>query len=115
MLSLKSESISGNHNIGLYDICGLWEVIRISRGSMVTYPWLKDRFKYSFQPEMIYVCLLNGKSYHGTWKLSEENCKGDKCYSIVLNDNDKYTILDISEDELTLADENNSYFLVRKL
>ena len=115
MLSLNSESTSDNPNIGIYDICGLWEVIRISRGSVVSYPWLKDRFKYSFQPEMFYVCLLNGHNSSGTWKLSEEPYESEKRYSIVLNDNDKYTILDISEDELTLADENNSYFLVRKL
>jgi hypothetical protein len=115
MLSLNGESISGNPDIGIYDICGLWEVIRIFKGSMVTYPWLKDRFKYSFQPEMIYICLLNGESSHGTWKLSEEICEDGKRYAIILNDNYSYTILGISEDELTLADDKNSYHLVRRL
>lgn len=115
MLSLKCESTSCNPNIGIYDICGLWEVIRISNGSVVSYPWLKDRFKYSFQPEMFYVCLLNGNNSHGTWKLSEETYESEKRYSIVLNDKYKYTILDIDEDELNLSDYENNYLLVRRL
>ena len=108
-------AISGTSNIGTSDIIGLWEVIRISKGDDVNYPWVENRFKYSFQPEMNFLCLQNGQNFHGTWELSEKTYETHKRYSIVLNDTFEYTILDLDEDEITLSDHINKYLLVRRL
>jgi hypothetical protein len=110
-------TISGISNIGISDISGLWEVIRISRENFANpiYPWVKDRFKYSFQPEMIFLCLQDGHTSHGTWELSEKTYETQKRYSIILNDTFEYTILYFSEDEITLSDHINKYLLVRRL
>jgi len=97
------------------DICGLWEVIRISRGDSVEYPWTGDRFKYSFQPEMNFSCLQNGKNSTGTWKLLEKIHETQKRYYIILNETFEYAILDLDEDEITLSDHINKYLLVRRL
>jgi hypothetical protein len=106
---------SGISHIGISDICGLWEVIRISRGDNIIYPWVKDRFKYSFQPEMNFICLQNGQNSHGTWELSEKSYEAQKRYSIILNETFEFTILDLDEDEITLSDHTNEYLLVRRL
>jgi hypothetical protein len=113
----NGETISGISNIGIADISGLWEVIRISRENSIKpiYPWVKDRFKYSFQPEMNFLCLQEGQISSGTWELSEKTYETQKRYSIILNDTFEYTILNFSEDEITLSDHINKYLLVRRL
>ena len=110
-------TISGISNIGISDISGLWEVIRISRENFANpiYPWVENRFKYSFLPEMIFLCLQDGQTSRGTWELSEKTYETQKRYSIILNDTFEYTILDLSEDEITLSDHINKYLLVRRL
>ncbi len=110
-----SQSIPAATEIHTNDICGLWEVIRISRGESVEYPWVGSRFKYSFQPEMNFLCLQNGETSAGTWKLTEKIYETQKRYSIILNDTFEYTILDLDEDEITLSDHINKYLLVRRL
>ncbi len=115
MLFSNGVTISSISNIGTSDIIGLWEVIRISRGDSVEYPWVGHRFKYSFQPEMNFLCLQDGKNSHGTWKLTEKVYETQKRYSIILNETFEYTILDIDEDEITLSDHINKYLLVRRL
>ncbi len=102
-------------DIKISDICGLWEVIRISRGDDVNYPWVENRFKYSFQPEMNFLCLQNGKNSHGTWKLSEKIYETQKRYCIILNDTFEYTIIDFNEYDITLSDNINKYLLLRRL
>ena len=99
------------------DIIGLWEVIRISRGNDVDpiYPWVTNRFKYSFQPEMNFLCFQNGQISHGTWELSEKIYETQKLISIILNETFEYVILEISEDEIILSDHINKYLLVRRL
>ena len=111
------ETISDISNIGIFDICGLWEVIRISRENCVNplYPWVENRFKYSFQPEMFFLCLQDGQVFRGTWELSEKTYETQRRYSIILNETFEYTILDLSEDDLTLSDHINKYLLVRRL
>ncbi|KPL26349.1 MAG: hypothetical protein AMS23_02215 [Bacteroides sp. SM1_62] len=115
MSHCAGETSSGISLIGLSDICGLWEIIRISRENSVYYPWIKDRFKYSFLPEMNFLCLQDGEISHGTWELSEKIYKTQKRYSIILNETFEFTILDFSEDEITLSDHINKYLLVRRL
>ena len=113
----NGETISGISNIGISDISGLWEVIRITKenGIVPIYPWVENRFKYSFQPEMIFLCLQDGLISNGTWELSEKTYDTQKRYSIILNDTFEYTILDFNEDEITLSDHINKYLLVRRL
>ena len=110
-----SHSIPAATDIHTKDIYGLWEVIRISRGDSIEYPWVGHRFKYSFQPEMNFLCLQNGQNSHGTWELSEKFYETQKRYSIILNDTFEYMILDLDEDEITLSDHINKYLLVRRL
>ena len=76
-----SHSIPAATDIHTKDIYGLWEVIRISRGDSIEYPWVGHRFKYSFQPEMNFLCLQNGQNSHGTWELSEKFYETQKRYS----------------------------------
>ena len=109
------ETISGISQIGISDICGLWEVIRITRGDSVNYPWVENRFKYSFRPEKFFTCLQDGQNFHGTWELSEMIYASQKRYSLILNETFESTILDLDEDEITLSDQTNKYLLVRKL
>lgn len=97
------------------NIFGVWEVIRISRGDSVDYPWITNRFKYSFQPEMNFLCLQNGQNSHGTWELSEKIYETQKRYSIILNDTFEYIIQDLNTDEITFSDHINKYLLVRRL
>jgi hypothetical protein len=110
-----SHSIPTATSICTDDICGLWEVIRISREDSVIYPWVGSRFKYSFLPEMNFLCLQNGQNSHGTWELSEKMYETQKRYSIILNDTFEYLILALDEDEITLSDHKNKYLLVRRL
>ena len=110
-----SHSIPAATTIRTSDICGLWEVIRISRGDSITYPWVGQRFKYSFQPEMNFLCLQNGQNSHGTWQLSEKIYETQRRYSIILNDTFEYSILDLDEDQITLSDHINKYLLARRL
>ncbi len=117
MSFLDVETISGIHIIRMFDICGLWEVIRISQkdSHQTIYPWVKDRFKFNFLPEMLFICLQDGQNSQGTWELSEKIYESQKRYSIILNETFEYNILDISEDDITLSDRRNKYFLVRRL
>ncbi len=113
----KTDTIPDLSRIEIEDICGLWEVIRIYQDDeqAVSYPWIKDRYKYNFLPEMIFLCLKDGQTSHGTWELSEETRETQKRFSIILNDTFELMILDINEDELTLSDHRNNYSLVRRL
>ena len=103
-------------NIGIVDICGLWEVIRICDGNnKVQYPWLGERFKFNFLEEMLFLCIKDGQNHHGTWKLSEHAFESKKRFSIILNDIFEYVINDINEDEIILSDYLCEYLLVRRL
>ena len=103
-------------NIDIADICGLWEVIRICDGNnQVQYPWLGERFKFNFLPEMIYLCLKDGQNHHGTWEMTEKSFENKKRFSIILNGTFEYMIVEIDEDEITLSDHKCEYLLVRKL
>jgi hypothetical protein len=115
MSQFVDETTSGISHIGISDICGLWEVIRISRGDSIEYPWVGHRFKYSFQPDLNFLCLQNGQNSQGTWELSEKIYETQKRYSIILNETFEYTILDLDEEEITLSDHINKYLLVRRL
>ena len=86
-----------NSDIQTYDICGLWEVIRIFSeiGNETLYPWVGERFKYNFLPEKIFLCFKDGQHTHGTWELSEKTCNNQKQFSIILNGNFKFKIVDI--------------------
>ena len=113
MVEKISDTMPG---IKISDICGLWEVIRICDGeNKALYPWLGERFKYNFLPEMIYLCLKDGQCHHGTWELSEKAFENKKRFSIILNGTLEYGILGIDEDEIILSDRNCTYFLTRKL
>ena len=104
-------------NIDIADICGLWEVIRISRkdDNKVSYPWLEGRFMFNFLEENIFLCIKNKQCNHGTWKLQRKAFKTNNRFSIILNGTLGYTILGIDEDEIILSDRNCKYFLTRKL
>lgn len=103
-------------NIKIYDIIGLWEVIRINRNNEnPVYPWIKYRFKFKFVDDMIFKCIMIGQHFHGTWELFEQAFETEKRFSIILNGMFKYDILSIDNDELMLSDHLNKYFLVRKL
>lgn len=117
MSFLDVETISGIHIIRMSDICGLWEVIRISQkdSHQTIYPWVKDRFKFNFLPEMLFICLQDGQNSQGTWELSEKIYESQKRYSIILNETFEYIILDINEDDIILSDRKYKYFLVRRL
>lgn len=117
MSFLDGETISAIHYISIYDICGLWEVIRISQKDSheTIYPWVKDRFKFDFLPEMLFTCLENGQISQGTWELVENIYESQQRYSIILNDAFEYVILDYNEDDITLSDHRYKYFLVRRL
>jgi hypothetical protein len=117
MSFLDVETISGIHIIRMSDICGLWEVVRISQkdSHQTIYPWVKDRFKFNFLPEMLFICFQDGKKSQGTWELSEKIYESQKRYSIILNETFEYSILDISEDDIILSDHINKYLLVRRL
>lgn len=113
----KTDTILELSRIEISDICGLWEVIRISNDEdqAVLYPWIKDRFKYNFLPEMIFLCMKDGENFHGTWKLSKKIVKNQNRYSIILNGKVELIIIDINEDELILSDRRNKYSLIRRL
>ena len=98
------------------DICGLWEVIRVSRknGNKKSYPWIRERFKYNFLPEMIFLCFKDGDCSHGTWELAEKIHNTKKQYSIILNGNFEFMIIHIEEDELTVSDRWSEYLLTRR-
>ena len=113
MVEKISDTMPG---IKISDICGLWEVIRICNGeNKALYPWLGERFKYNFLPEMIYLCLKDGQCHHGTWELSEKAFENKKRFSIILNGTFEYVIIDIDEDEMIMSSHKCEYFLVRRL
>ena len=103
--------------IEISEICGLWEVIRIYQDDeqMVSYPWIKDRFKFNFLPEMIFLCLKDGKNLNGTWEMVKRTNESKRRFSIILNGIYEFVILDISEEEMILSDHRNNYLLVRRL
>ncbi len=109
--------ITTENNIEISAICGLWEVIHISREDCAKpiYPWLKERFKYHFLDEMMYVCCRDGNPSHGTWGLSEKVYNGKKQLSLILDGKIAYEIINVSSDEMTLSDSKCEYYLVRRL
>ena len=113
----KTDDIPGLSLIRKSDVCGLWEVIRICRegGSETTYPWIKDRFKFNFLQEKLFLCMRDGKTIHGKWKLVKKVQEPQKRYSIILDGTYEFRIIDCSEDELVLTDTRNNYLLVRRL
>ena len=104
-------------NIDIADICGLWEVIRISRkdDNNTSYPWLNGRLKFNFLEEMLFLCIKDGQNHHGTWELSEKAFETKRRFSIILNGTFEYTVVDIDEDEMTLSVQTTEYLLVRRL
>jgi hypothetical protein len=113
----KTNPIPEVTGIEISDICGLWEVIRIyqDNGQRIFYPWIKDRFKFNFLPEMIFLRLKDGYNSHGTWELVDRENETSERYSIVLNGNVEYHIQSINEDDMVLSDQKHSYFLVKRL
>jgi hypothetical protein len=105
------------HNIELSDICGLWEVIRITsdKDSTALYPWIGKRFKYHFLPELIFLCLKDGEYSHGTWELAEKSVDHNTQFSIILNESTEYRILKCDRDEILLSDHSSQYLLTRRL
>ena len=103
--------------ITVSDVSGIWEVIRISgkKENDIRYPWIGNRFKYNFLPEMIFLCSRDGDMTHGTWELSEKTIRGKKLYSIVLNESHEYLIVNFDGDEMILSDYRNEYLLIRRL
>lgn len=98
-------------------ICGMWEVLRITHKNeeLVSYPWIKDRFKFNFLSEMIFICLRDGKTINGSWELIEKTQEDQKHYFIVLNETYEFEIISCDEDEMMLTDHTNKYLLVRRL
>ena len=111
----NGKTISDISNIGISDICGLWEVIRICEGDSKLYPWLRERFMFNFLDEMLFVCIKDGQHSPGKWELTETTFENKKQFLIILNGTFEYVIVDISEDEIILSDHKCEYFLVRKL
>jgi hypothetical protein len=113
----KTDTIPDLSGIEISDISGLWEVIRIYQGDeqLVSYPWIKDRFKFNFLSEKIFLCLRDGKTIHGNWELVEKTYESQKQHSIVLNGIFDFIIIENDEDEMTLSDRRNNYLLVRRL
>jgi hypothetical protein len=103
-------------NIGIADILGLWEVIRINRKDEIpAYPWITGRFKFNFLDEMLFLLTKDGQHSHGTWELTEKAFETKERFSISLNGTFEYTIVEMDEDEMTLSDRENKYLLVRRL
>ena len=115
MSHFVGDSTSDISQISISDICGLWEVIRISKENSIIYPWIKDRFKYSFQPEMVFLCLQDGQISHGTWELSKKTFQTQRRFWVILNETFKYAIIAIDDDEMILSDNKYEYLLYRKL
>ena len=113
----NTATIPGSSTIEISDVCGLWEVIRIFKddGHFVSYPWIKDRFKFNFLQEMIFLCLKDGKNTHGDWELAGRTNEAHGRFSIILNGTYEFIILEISEEEMILSDRRNNYLLVRRL
>jgi hypothetical protein len=113
----KPEEIAISTKIEIQDICGLWEVIRISyeNEEIISYPWIKNRFKFEFQPGMKFFCLKDGNTIDGSWELMLRSDDNHRRYSIILNETYEFIILDLSDEEMTLFDRRNKYLLVRKL
>ena len=103
--------------IEIEDICGLWEVISIYQDDdeKKSYPWIKDRFKFNFLSEMIFLCQKEGKTIHGPWDFVERPLDSQKRFSIILNGSYEFNILENSGSEMIISDRNNSYVLVRRL
>jgi len=102
--------------IGISDICGLWEVIRIDMaGETSIFPWIRGRFMFNFLEDMIFACIKEGKHLNGSWKLSEKTWESKRVSSIILNEAFEYIIISIHEDEMIITDRGNRYLLARKL
>ncbi len=116
-MTRKPHTITDLCRVEVDDVCGLWEVIRIYKDEdqTVSYPWVKDRFKFNFLPEMLFLCLKDGRTIHGTWELVAETDDSHVQHSIILNESYEFIILDICEDEMTLHDRSKNYLLVRRL
>lgn len=101
--------------IKVSDISGLWEVIRIDEGEISIFPWIRGRFMFDFLEEMMFVCIKEGKHSNGTWELSEKTWESEKQFSIILNEEFEYIIVDIDEDEMIITGRGSKYLLARKL
>ena len=110
-------TIPESSTIEISDVCGLWEVIRIFKDDehFVSYPWIKDRFKFNFLQEMIFLCLKDCKTTHGSWELVGRTNKSQGRFSIILNGTYEFIILEFSEEEMIISDRRNNYLLVRRL
>ncbi len=117
MAGNKTDTVTDLYRIEVEDICGLWEVLKVYEDDdqSVSYPWIKDRFKFNFLSEMLFLCLKDGRTIHGTWELIAETDESHVTHSIVLNESYKFVITDISEDDMTLHDASKYYLLVRRL
>jgi len=113
----ENSTVSVSSKTEIINICGMWEVLRITdiNKEIVSYPWIKDRFKFNFLSEMIFLCLRDGKTIHGSWELIEKTHETQKQFSIVLNETYEFTIISCDEDEMLLTDHTNNYLLVRRL
>ncbi len=110
-------TIPDSSTIEIEDICGLWEVISIYRDAdeKESYLWIKDRFKFNFLSEMIFLCQKEGKTIHGPWNFVVRPLDSQKRFSIILNGSYEFNILENSGSEMIISDRNNSYVLVRRL
>ena len=117
MVGNTIDTVQGTDRITSSVICGLWEVIRILHKGKpkASYPWIKERFKFNFLPDGIFICTKDGQTTQGAWELSEKFTNTLSRISIVLNGVFEYHIVDFSDDELTLSDFRNDYLVVRKL
>ena len=109
-------TVSDSSGDEIVDICGLWEVIRIYKDDdqKASYSWIKDSFKFNFLSEMLFLCLRDGKTIHGSWELVEKTYESQKRYSIILNESFEFIVIDISDDQMILFDQGNYYLLIRR-
>ena len=107
----------GRDKVAVDDICGLWEVIRIQErsGKLVSHPWITDRYKFNFLPDMIFLQLKDGNNSHGTWKLLENARNPSQRYAILLDGKKKFRILSYCEEDMILSDGNRDFILIRRL
>ena len=112
-MAAKIDTIPEISNIEISDISGLWEVIRIYQDDeqRESSPWIKDRFKFNFLPEMIFHCVKDGKNLHGTWEIVKKTKETPKRFSIILNSTYEFNILCVCEEEIIMSDRNNKYLL----
>jgi hypothetical protein len=99
------------------EIFGMWEVLKIipRNDEPGSFHWKRDRFIFNFLSEKIFLCIRDGKTLHGPWKLSETGDEKQKRFSIILNDTYEFSIESCTQEEMILSDQRNDYLLVRRL